>query len=66
MGGRYRAGHLPKGHPHAGEYGIRDTVLKTYVNRWGEPDPDYWAVTADVAKMRSRDLNQWDRERSAR
>lgn len=38
-------------------WGILDTVDGCYVNRWGEPDANYWAAHRDVASMRANDLN---------
>ena len=39
-----------------GAYGIRDTLAKTMVDKWGQPDPTYWAVNRAVAQMRARYL----------
>lgn len=47
-------------------YGIWDTIEHRWVDRWGEPNQDYWATSPDVARMRVRDLNAWIRERSTR
>jgi hypothetical protein len=40
-------------------YGIWDTKLGTYVNKWGEPDAAYYCTTKAVAQMRRRDLNEY-------
>jgi len=37
-------------------YGIWDTHEHAFVNKYGEPDPEYWA-SREVASMRTRDLN---------
>ena len=55
-GTSYRFGNHPDGTP-MHPYGLWDTVEHRWVNKWGEPDPDYWTCCRDVAVMRRRDLN---------
>ena len=42
-------------------YGLWDTIARAYVNKWGEPDADYWTTCKEVAVMRRRDLNEYER-----
>lgn len=65
MSGRYRIKRVPflaedydsVSHP----YGLWDSVERCYVNRYGEPDRDYYAATRGVAIMRRRNLNEYAR-----
>ena len=52
----------PSGHP-VEPYGIWDAIRGCWVDRWGDPDPegDYWATNAAVAKMRARELRDASR-----
>lgn len=40
-------------------YGLWDTVEHVYVNKWGQPDSEYWCISREVAVMRRRDLNHY-------
>ena len=48
----------PDGKPYE-PYGLWDTQEHCWVDKWGQPDPAYWACCRDVATMRRRDLNGW-------
>jgi hypothetical protein len=56
---RFRAQAFPRDHVHAGYYGIRETATGIWVDQYGRPDPEYYAATPDVAKMRARDLRMY-------
>jgi hypothetical protein len=45
-------------------YGLWDSSNRVYVNQYGKPDPNYCAASKDVAVMRRRDLNEYDRSRA--
>jgi hypothetical protein len=47
-------------------YGLWDSTLHCWVNKYGEPDEEYAAVNRAVAEMRRRDLNIYESERLAR
>lgn len=42
-------------------FGLWDTPERVYVDKFGRPDPDYYAVSREVAVMRRRDLNEYAR-----
>lgn len=64
---RYRIKRVPMIHKEYDDFtppwGLWDIQDQVYVNKYGEPDPDYWAWSRQVAEMRRRDLNLWGAER---
>lgn len=41
---------------------IWDTSFDVGVDKYGDPEPDYWCAHREIAAMRARDLNDHERE----